>query len=91
MVISFLLKVNTFLLKNNNFQNDLVNFCQGGRIDHGHHDGTAKRALNEFVQFDQAIGKALKMISLEDTHVTVTADHSHVYDLDFIIPYTLAV
>lgn len=51
---------------------------EGGRIDHGHHDGTAKRALNEFVQFDKAIGRALELISLDNTHLVVTADHSHV-------------
>ena len=32
-------------------------------------------ALNEFAAFDEAIGKALSMINLEETLVLVTADH----------------
>lgn len=52
---------------------------QGGRIDHGHHEGKAKQALHEAVEMDQAIGQAGTMTSLEDTITVVTADHSHVF------------
>lgn len=52
---------------------------QGGRIDHGHHEGKAKQALHEAVEMDQAIGQAGTMTSLEDTLTVVTADHSHVF------------
>lgn len=52
---------------------------QGGRIDHGHHEGKAKQALHEAVEMDQAIGHAGSMTSLEDTMTVVTADHSHVF------------
>ena len=31
--------------------------------------------------FDQAIGQGLSLINEEDTLVTVTADHSHVFTL----------
>lgn len=52
---------------------------QGGRIDHGHHEGKAKQALHEAVEMDQAIGLAGTMTSVEDTITVVTADHSHVF------------
>lgn len=52
---------------------------QGGRIDHGHHEGKAKQALHEAVEMDRAIGQAGSMTSLEDTLTVVTADHSHVF------------
>lgn len=52
---------------------------QGGRIDHGHHEGKAKQALHEAVEMDQAIGRAGAMTSVEDTITVVTADHSHVF------------
>ena len=34
----------------------------GGRIDHGHHDGQAVRALHEAVAMNKAVSKALGMI-----------------------------
>lgn len=52
---------------------------QGGRIDHGHHEGKAKQALHEAVEMDRAIGQAGAMTSPEDTLTVVTADHSHVF------------
>ncbi|KAM4016694.1 LOW QUALITY PROTEIN: alkaline phosphatase, tissue-nonspecific isozyme [Anomaloglossus baeobatrachus] len=52
---------------------------EGGRIDHGHHEGKAKQALHEAVQMDLAIGLARNMTSAEDTLTVVTADHSHVF------------
>ncbi|KAM3924034.1 alkaline phosphatase, tissue-nonspecific isozyme-like isoform 1-T2 [Leptodactylus fuscus] len=52
---------------------------EGGRIDHGHHEGKAKQALHEAVQMDLAIGLAGDMTSEEDTLTVVTADHSHVF------------
>ena len=33
----------------------------GGRIDHGHHDGQAVRALNDAVAMAKACGKAMEM------------------------------
>ncbi|XP_044537067.1 alkaline phosphatase, tissue-nonspecific isozyme-like [Gracilinanus agilis] len=52
---------------------------EGGRIDHGHHEGRAKQALHEVVEMDRAIGRAGALTSLEDTLTVVTADHSHVF------------
>ncbi|XP_068563241.1 intestinal-type alkaline phosphatase-like [Cebidichthys violaceus] len=54
-------------------------FVEGGRIDHGHHGGMAKRALYETVEFDRAIGRAAELTSELDTLSVVTADHSHVF------------
>ncbi|CAL8272576.1 unnamed protein product [Arctogadus glacialis] len=50
-----------------------------GRIDHGHHDGNAQRALTEAVEFDRAIERAAQLTSEKDTLTVVTADHSHVF------------
>ena len=38
--------------------------------DHGHHDNRAILALDEFVSFDDAIGKGLNLTSDEDTMVS---------------------
>ncbi|XP_032609731.1 intestinal-type alkaline phosphatase [Hylobates moloch] len=54
-------------------------FVEGGRIDHGHHEGVAYRALTEAVMFDDAIERAGQLTSEEDTLTLVTADHSHVF------------
>ncbi|XP_032381638.1 intestinal-type alkaline phosphatase [Etheostoma spectabile] len=54
-------------------------FVEGGRIDHGHHAGNAKRALYEAVEFDRAVGRAAELTSELDTLSVVTADHSHVF------------
>ncbi|XP_039611642.1 alkaline phosphatase, tissue-nonspecific isozyme [Polypterus senegalus] len=52
---------------------------EGGRIDHGHHEGKAKQALHETVQMDIAIGKAGALTNDYNTLTVVTADHSHVF------------
>ncbi|NWU51054.1 PPBI phosphatase, partial [Dromas ardeola] len=54
-------------------------FVEGGRIDHGHHDGEAHKALTEAVEFDWAIERAGKLTDEEQTLTVVTADHSHVF------------
>ncbi|XP_059134704.1 alkaline phosphatase, germ cell type-like [Peromyscus eremicus] len=54
-------------------------FVEGGRIDHGHHEVIAYRALTETVMFDSAIDKADQLTSEQDTMILVTADHSHVF------------
>jgi len=50
---------------------------EGGRIDHGHHAGSAYLALHEAVEFSAAVAAALARVDLADTLVVVTADHSH--------------
>ncbi|XP_032924937.1 intestinal-type alkaline phosphatase-like isoform X2 [Catharus ustulatus] len=54
-------------------------FVEGGRIDHGHHDGAAHKALTEAVEFDNAIERAGSLTSEDETLTVVTADHSHVF------------
>ncbi len=51
---------------------------EGGRIDHGHHDGKAGYALLEAQEFNRAVEVALDKVNLEETLILVTADHSHV-------------
>ena len=51
---------------------------EGGRIDHGHHDGKAGYALVETVEFARAVELALEKVDLDETLILVTADHSHV-------------
>ncbi|KAI5093490.1 alkaline phosphatase, tissue-nonspecific isozyme isoform X2 [Silurus meridionalis] len=53
---------------------------EGGRIDHGHHEGKAKQALYEAVEMDRAIGRADLLTSTYDTMTVITADHSHVFN-----------
>lgn len=60
-------------------ENGFFLLVEGGRIDHGHHQNQAHKVLDDFVAFDDAIGQTLKKISLEDTLVVVTADHSHTF------------
>ncbi|XP_027541577.1 intestinal-type alkaline phosphatase-like [Neopelma chrysocephalum] len=54
-------------------------FVEGGRIDHGHHDGAAQKALTEAVEFDRAIERAGVLTDEAQTLTVVTADHSHVF------------
>ena len=52
---------------------------EGGRIDHGHHDNNAYRALTDGIAFADAVAVADEMTSHDDTLIIVTADHSHVF------------
>ncbi|VDL91108.1 unnamed protein product [Schistocephalus solidus] len=56
-------------------------FVEGGRIDHGHHDNTAKHALTELVEMEKAINVAVSMVDTRETLIIVTADHSHSFEL----------
>lgn len=51
---------------------------ESGRIDHGHHAGSAVTALSETVEFSNALQVVLDRIDLSETLLIVTADHSHV-------------
>lgn len=54
---------------------------EGGRIDHGHHDGKPGYALLETQAFARAIEAALAKVDRDETLVLVTADHSHVFTI----------
>lgn len=53
---------------------------ESGRIDHGHHAGSAFNALTDTVEFAKAVQKAVETAS-DDTLIMVTADHSHVFTI----------
>ncbi len=50
---------------------------EGALIDKAHHLNLAHEALNETVEFDEAVAAALAMTNPADTLIVVTADHSH--------------
>lgn len=62
-------------------ENGYFLFVEGGRIDHGHHDTEAKYAIDETVEFSNAIQAVLDKVNLEETLIVVTADHGHVLSL----------
>lgn len=49
----------------------------GGRIDHGHHAAQAVKALDETIEFSNAVKRAVELTSREDTLIVCTADHAH--------------
>lgn len=54
-----------------------VLMVEGGRIDHGHHEANAFRALTDTIAFADAVQVALDRTDVRDTLILVTADHSH--------------
>ncbi|XP_035697212.1 alkaline phosphatase, tissue-nonspecific isozyme-like [Branchiostoma floridae] len=52
---------------------------EGSKIDLGHHFGLAAHALNDLVAFNDAIAVGKNMLDLDETLITVTADHSHMF------------
>ena len=50
---------------------------EAGRIDHGHHEGNAYRALGETIALSDAVRLALAKVDMAQTLIVVTADHSH--------------
>ncbi|WP_394130519.1 alkaline phosphatase [Shewanella maritima] len=54
---------------------------ESGRIDHGHHAGSAYNALTDTIAFSDAIAKAVEMTDMSDTLIIVTADHGHVFTI----------
>jgi alkaline phosphatase len=53
---------------------------EAGRIDHGHHAGSAKKALTDAVELSQAVKRATELMG-DDTLIVVTADHSHAFTM----------
>jgi len=54
---------------------------EAARIDHGHHLGSAYRALTETIEFSNAVRVVLERTREEETLVLVTADHGHVFTI----------
>ena len=62
-------------------ENGYMLVVESGRIDHGHHAGNAFNALEDTIEFSNAVAKAVSMSNSEDTLIIVTADHSHVFTI----------
>ncbi|XP_046564239.1 alkaline phosphatase-like [Haliotis rubra] len=56
-------------------------FVEGARIDHGHHNNSAKRALYDVLSLDDAVAAAVTETDEKDTLIVVSADHSHVFGI----------
>lgn len=54
---------------------------ESGRIDHGHHAGSAYNALTDTIEFSNAVKAAVANTNPEETLILVTADHSHVFTI----------
>ncbi|MEE4245149.1 MAG: alkaline phosphatase [Kangiellaceae bacterium] len=54
---------------------------ESGRIDHGHHAGSAYNALTDTIAFSDAIRVAMQNTNPQDTLIIVTADHGHVFTI----------
>ncbi len=58
-----------------------VLMVEAGRIDHAHHAGNARRALQDSVALNQALKAAMDSVDLSDTLIVVTSDHSHTFTM----------
>ena len=58
-----------------------VLMVEAGRIDHGHHGGNARRALQDTVALNEALKAAMASVNLRDTLIVVTSDHSHSFTM----------
>jgi len=54
---------------------------ESGRIDHGHHAGSASTALTDTIEMAKAVQAAIDTADMENTLIMVTADHSHVFTI----------
>ncbi|MFT5757742.1 MAG: alkaline phosphatase [Alteromonadaceae bacterium] len=64
-----------------NNQKGYLLVVEAGRIDHGHHAGSAYNALTDTIEFSKAVQAALDTTDPEETLILVTADHSHVFTI----------
>jgi len=67
------------ILDNNNKGYFLM--VESGRIDHGHHAGSAYNALTDTIEFSNAVKAVVDSVDMEKTLIIVTADHSHVFTI----------
>ncbi|KAH8254148.1 hypothetical protein KR032_008702 [Drosophila birchii] len=52
-------------------------FIEGGLIDYGNHYNSPTFSLDETLQFEQAVQKAVDMTNPDETLIVVTSDHAH--------------
>ncbi len=64
-----------------NNDNGYFLMVESGRIDHGHHAGSAYTALTDTVEMANAVQAAIDSVDMEETLILVTADHSHVFTI----------
>jgi alkaline phosphatase len=62
-------------------QKGYVLMVEAGRIDHAHHGGNARRALQDTVALNAALKAAMESVDLRETLIVVTSDHSHVFTI----------
>lgn len=62
-------------------ENGYLMIIESGRIDHGHHEGQAYKALTETEMLDQTVRWLSENTNPEETLIVVTADHSHTLSL----------
>jgi len=67
------------ILDNNS--NGYLLVVESGRIDHGHHAGSAYNALTDAIELSNAVKAAADATNPEETLILVTADHSHVFTI----------
>ena len=58
-----------------------VLMVEGGRVDHAHHAGNARRALEDAIAVSEAVQAAYDAVDPEETLILLTADHSHVFTI----------
>ncbi|KAH3769928.1 hypothetical protein DPMN_171207 [Dreissena polymorpha] len=68
------------VLSNND--NGFFLMVEGARIDHGHHETKAKKALYDTLAFEEAVQVVMDTTREEETLIIVTADHSHVLTIN---------
>ncbi|WP_448503160.1 alkaline phosphatase [Sphingomonas sp.] len=56
-----------------------VLLVEGGRIDHAHHAGNARRALEDTIAMDRAVAAAVASTDADETLIVVTSDHGHAF------------
>lgn len=54
---------------------------ESGRIDHGHHAGSAYNALTDTLELEKAVQNAYESTDPTETLILVTADHGHVFTI----------
>lgn len=58
-----------------------VLLVEGARIDMAHHMSQGGSALEEALEFDQAVAETQQRVSPKDSLIVVTADHSHTFSM----------
>lgn len=67
-------------------KNGYVLFVEGGLIDWYHHSNQPAISLHEVLELEKTIQQTVEAVSLEDTMIVVTADHSHGFVINGYAP-----